>query len=352
MDRRITTTALLAVAALVLTACPTGTQTPSAAPKAEIKTGNNITASLTPEASTGTKALTVTFGSVSAAGEVAVKSAATGPALPAGVTLTGATYYDVTTTAKFDKATLCFENDKVTSRSKLLHFSESKWNDRTTTVTPPKICGNFSSFSPVVIAEGTLASATPTATATPVATATLSPTPTATAAVTATPAATATEAAATPTSAPATPAAATAAPTTAATPAPPAATATPAPTVAPTPTPAPTPTQAAVPFAGYRFAANATGAVPAGFTRYGATVKDAASGAPIVGACVYTGPPVGCPRFGANTTDASGFFAVDLPSGSAFAFTIQSDPNNAIYAAILERRISAGTANQLTMTRK
>jgi hypothetical protein len=91
--------------------------------------------------------------------------------------------------------------------------------------------------------------------------------------------------------------------------------------------------------------------VPGGFTRYGATVVDAATGAPVVDACVYTGPPAGCPSRGVNHTDASGFFSVDLPSGSAFLFNIQSDPQNAIYAAVLQTTI-AGTTSTIRMTHK
>jgi len=228
------------------------------------------------------KSATLTFANVSAAGDASITPTSTAPTLPTGFALATNVYYDVATTATFDKATLCLESDKVTTRSKLYHFKDGTWGDRTTTVTPPKICGDFTSFSPVAIVEPT-ASPSPSATVSVATTAPATTAPATTAPVTTAPA----------TTAPATMAPATTAPATQ--------TPTAAPTQAPTPTPTPTP---AAPFADVRFAANATGPIPAGFTRYGATVKDAASGAPIIGACVYTGPPAGCPRAGANTTES------------------------------------------------
>ncbi|MDE3193176.1 MAG: hypothetical protein KGN00_05760 [Chloroflexota bacterium] len=118
-----------------------------------------------------------------------------------------------------------------------------------------------------------------------------------------------------------------------------------APTVAPTPTPQPNV------WAGYLFAANASGPVPAGFVRYGAKVVDAATGAPIANACVYTGPRSGCPLKGAFRTDANGYFAMDLVATSGWAFTIQSDPQNALYNAAVQISIS-GTSGTVRMTHK
>ncbi len=187
-----------------------------------------------------------------------------------------------------------------------------------------------------------LASPTPRRTATP------TPTPTSVSTATPTPSASAAATTAAPT---------TAAPTQTPTQAP-TATPAPTPTASPTPTPSPTPTASPTPsptpagnWPGWLFAGNASGPVPPGFTRYGATVVDAASGAPVVDACVYTGPPAGCPTRGVNHTDATGSFAVDLPSGSAFLFNIQSDPQNAIYGAILQTPV-AGTTGTMRMTHK
>lgn len=344
MYRRALASFALVGVALVLTGCPSGTVTPSATPgtKASVAAGSNVAVNLAGDAATGTKAITVNFGTVSAPGDLTVATTTTAPALPAGVVLaTSGMYFDFSSSAKFDKATVCLENDNVTAQSKLLHYSGSSWDDVTTTVAAPKICGDFTSFSPVAIVQSS-ATATPTATATAAASATASASASASASATAAP----TETPVATTAAPGTtaPVATTAPPSTTA----PATTA--PPTTAP-PTPTPVPTQAN-PWPGYIFAPNASGSVPAGFTRYGATITDASTGAPVVNACVYTGPPSGCPLKGVYHTDANGFFAEDLPSGSQFAFNIQSDPNNAIYGAIIQRTLAAGTSNSLTMTHK
>jgi hypothetical protein len=323
MKRLLFSTSALLTIALVLTACPSGTVTPTAAPaaKADVATGTNVQKSLAADASTGTKAVTVTFGNVTAAGTVEIKTAPP-PAvpLPRGFKLsTGAVVFDVTTTAKFDKATLCFENDKVTAKSKLLHFVDGKWNDRTTTVQPPKICGEASSFSPWAIAEedpAAQASPTPTPTAAP--TATPTPAATATATPAATPTATATPtAAATPTPAAATaPPAKTAAPTPAPTVAP---TPTPVPTPAPTPTPSPTPTP---------LPTIARPTVPtSGLAIHGRVVN--AAGQPVAGACITLGPPIRCFTFTSRTGNAAndGYWLINLselaaPSGSEWDFYV------------------------------
>jgi hypothetical protein len=83
-------------------------------------------------------------------------------------------------------------------------------------------------------------------------------------------------------------------------------------------------------------------------TRYGVTVTDAVTGMPVVGACAYTGPPAGCPPKGANQTNASGFFAVDLPAGSQWAFTIEHPS----YKAIISASVQGGTNASLKMTPK
>lgn len=117
----------------------------------------------------------------------------------------------------------------------------------------------------------------------------------------------------------------------------------------PTPSGSPTPSPVASgPFAGYIFVPNATGAPPDDFTRYGGTLVDAASGDPIVGACVYTGPPVGCPLKGAIQTDDSGAFAIDLPSGSDWEFTFERSDYDPLVQAKLERR----TDNTIQLVRK
>lgn len=164
------------------------------------------------------------------------------------------------------------------------------------------------------------------------------PTPTPTAAATT---AAPTSAAATPTASAApsptdTPAATTAAPTQApTTQAPTAPPKTPAPTVAPTPVPTPAPTSGGVPGG----VPNATGPVPPGFTRYGGTVLDSSTGAPIKGVCVYSGPPAGCPQQGTPRTDATGWFAIDYPAGASFLWTFEHPS----YQALISQPIAGGT---------
>jgi hypothetical protein len=103
-----------------------------------------------------------------------------------------------------------------------------------------------------------------------------------------------------------------------------------------------------VAYPGVFFVSNSTGTVPPGFARYSAIVTEAGTGRPVVGACVYTGPPAGCPRAGANTTDTSGYFATDLPSVATFSFTIE----HPLYNAIIQRALVAGTTASLTTMHK
>ncbi|MGH2379328.1 MAG: hypothetical protein ACRDGT_12760 [Candidatus Limnocylindria bacterium] len=279
--------ALAAAGAILAIACSGGT-TPAAAPSpaegaTAVSTGSDVKATLSGDPGSGTRNVTVTFASVLAAGELKAVAASTIPALPAGFTRTAA--FDISTTAKFDKATVCLDNEDVTASSKLYHHTGGRWNDRTTSVTPPQICGEFTSFSPVAIVEGQVATPTPTATAAPTATPTEAPT--------ATPAPTAA-----PTQAP------TAAPTQAPTPAP-----TVAPTVAPTPAPTPVPTPAPTPTPVPTVAAPANApACPTSGLAICGQITDASTGAPISNACVTLGPPIRCWM----TTGSDGRYVIDL----------------------------------------
>ena len=137
------------VSALVLAACATGTVAP-AGPKASVATGANVSAQLT--APGLAKPATVTFGSVQTAGDVSITASSKSPSVPQGFSINGK-FFEITSTAKFDKATVCFEDASVTSKTKLLHGTGSTWNDRTSSVNPPKICGDFTSFSPVFMGD-------------------------------------------------------------------------------------------------------------------------------------------------------------------------------------------------------
>ena len=120
-------------------------------------------------------------------------------------------------------------------------------------------------------------------------------------------------------------------PTQAPTAAPTDAAATDAPTAAPTarptnPPPRPPtapPTAPPPPSSGYPGGiANASGTVPPNLQRYSGRVTEAATGLGIAGACVYAGPPSGCPVPNVNT-DASGYWAIDFPSGFALTWNVQ-----------------------------
>lgn len=278
---------------LAFAACTSGSVTPSAsasaqaASKADLTAGANVKATLA--ALSGAKA-TLSFGTVKKAGSVSLTTTTTAPALPAGFSLVGGTYFDLKTDAEFDKATVCFEDAKVDAKSKLLHYSGGKWQDITTSVNAPQICGEASSFSPFGIVQGQAAQASPTPTATESPSAT--PTATATAEATATATATATAAPAT------TPVPVTTTKTPTPTQAP---TATPAPTAKPTPTPSPTPAEIAKP------------AKPASLGIYG-RITDA-QGKGIGGACVTLGPPISCwtKTSQSNTNPAdTGYYSIDL----------------------------------------
>jgi hypothetical protein len=289
--------ALAAAGAILATACFGGTP-PAASPApagggAQVSTGSDVKATLSGDPGSGTKNVTITFGSVTTAGAVKAEPAATIPTLPAGFARTAA--FDISTTATFDKATVCLDNDKVTATSKLYHYKNVTWEDRTTTVSPPTICGEFTSFSPVAIVEGQAASPTPSPTQ-----AAATATPAATEAATATPSATV--AVASPTVAP------TVAPT-------PVKTVTPtvAPTVAPTPVPTPVPSPTPVPTATPQ-PDIARPAVPAsGLIIHGRVL--AVDGTPIGGACVTLGPPIRCwtytSRSAANAGN-TGYFMINL----------------------------------------
>jgi hypothetical protein len=315
MYRRSLSAMTLIAVMLTLTACPTGT---TGANKSKIAAGSKVSVQLTnPKLA---KPATITLGTVTQEGDVSIDTIDNPPQLPAGATLTTGVVFDVSTTAKFDKATLCFEDPSVTAKTKLLHFTDGKWNDRTTTVNPPQICGDFTSFSPVTLAELFTASPSPSPTPTAAATATATAAATATATASASPSATAT---ATPA---ATPTQAQASPTPEATAAPTASPQTQAPTPTPAPTPPPT-TAAPTPTPTPPFAAIPRPPVPTKLGIWGRVT--APDGTPVGGACVTLGPPIRCFTFTSNQLNAadSGYFAIDLdalaaPSGQMWDFYV------------------------------
>jgi hypothetical protein len=102
--------------------------------------------------------VTITFGSVTAAGTTAVTRSAAGPSAPAGFTLgSPAVYYDVSTTATFSgPATVCFSYAGVSfgaGMPALFHYQNNAWVNVTTSIDASNqvICGGVTSFSPFAV---------------------------------------------------------------------------------------------------------------------------------------------------------------------------------------------------------
>jgi large repetitive protein len=122
--------------------------------------GNNV--SVAPQdTSTATSPMTVTFGTVTQAGQTNVTVSNTGSAPPPNFQLGNPpTYYDLTTTATFTGgAVVCINYGGITfnnqSAIKLFHSENGVWVDRTTSTntTTHTVCGTVSSFSPFILAE-------------------------------------------------------------------------------------------------------------------------------------------------------------------------------------------------------
>ena len=116
-----------------------------------------------PDAGGGSAAMTLTFESVTAAGDTAFTSTATGPNVPAGFQLgSPATYYDIETTATFSGSVqVCIQFSGIgfsdPSNLRLLHYDSASatWIDVTTSLDSgtQTICGATSSFSPFAIVQ-------------------------------------------------------------------------------------------------------------------------------------------------------------------------------------------------------
>ena len=103
--------------------------------------------------------VTLTFASVTAEGLTTIDALTTAPALPDGYLTSGATYYDIDTTASFTGAiTIClsYTPGSLTEPVRLLHFDGSAWIDITTTANPlaGTVCAETSSLSPFALATG------------------------------------------------------------------------------------------------------------------------------------------------------------------------------------------------------
>ena len=102
---------------------------------------------------------TVTFLEVTLAGATTLDALNGGPALPAGYSLSGGTFYDINTTAEGEPLSLCISFDPLDfpdTAVRLLHFDGSVWVDITTMSDPAgTVCGLPEGFSPFAIASGT-----------------------------------------------------------------------------------------------------------------------------------------------------------------------------------------------------
>jgi YVTN family beta-propeller protein len=123
-------------------------------------TGSNV--NVTPrDAGSATSPVSVTFASVTQAGQTSVTVGNTGPAPPSNFQLGNPpTYYDLTTTATFSGGTVvCINYSGITlhnsSATKLYHFENGAWVDHTTSVNTATqtVCGTVSSFSPFALFE-------------------------------------------------------------------------------------------------------------------------------------------------------------------------------------------------------
>ena len=99
---------------------------------------------------TGTAPVTITFANVTFAGETTVTSSSAGPAVPSGFRLAG-TYYELTTTAEFDSAEVCFTYSGQ-PRPSIVHWVGGMPVIEPVTVdTGTAICAAVTSFSPFAL---------------------------------------------------------------------------------------------------------------------------------------------------------------------------------------------------------
>jgi hypothetical protein len=104
---------------------------------------------------------TITFTTVTSAGDTVVTPATTAPPIPAGFQLgTPPVFYDITTSAAFTgSVAVCLFYPEAAfpdeSQVRLLHFEAGAWSDRTTSldVTANIVCGNVASFSLFAIVQ-------------------------------------------------------------------------------------------------------------------------------------------------------------------------------------------------------
>jgi hypothetical protein len=130
------------------------------APNTEV--GTNVTVELPLPAGAGNAS--ITFAEVTVEGTTTVAALASAPPLLDGYLQAGAVYYDISTTAAYNKpVTLCLSYDpgSLSEPVRLLHFDGTSWIDVTTSSDPVAgvVCGDAGSLSPFAIVTATVAAA-------------------------------------------------------------------------------------------------------------------------------------------------------------------------------------------------
>lgn len=157
---------LLGLAAFGLAAAhfvsPTAAQTavmPTPIP-VEVQEGTNVTTEMDFNNVEPVWGVTATFEEVTSAGELYAYATDTAPELSEGYLQLGNLFYDISTTAIFTSATICFSYDPTTvdgSTLSLLHHDGTAWIDVTTSndTVNGYICGTVTSLSPFALAHQT-----------------------------------------------------------------------------------------------------------------------------------------------------------------------------------------------------
>jgi hypothetical protein len=120
--------------------------------------GNDVPVRPTDQ-TTGTTPVSLTFDTVTGAGDTTVTTSAAGPSTPSAFTLGDPPiFYDIATTAAFSGAIeVCIDVSSVGfppgGATRLLHFESGAWVDVTTSATAAQVCGSVTSLSPFTVAK-------------------------------------------------------------------------------------------------------------------------------------------------------------------------------------------------------
>lgn len=142
------------------TAVPAGLNLLQTQASASTPVGSNVTAQLVDRV-TNTTPATLTFSSVTTAGQTSLTTSSAGASPPPNFKLGNPpVYYDITTTATYSgPITVCFTYSPSSftnaSNVRLFHETSAGWVDVTTSVDPTTntVCGQTTSLSPFILAE-------------------------------------------------------------------------------------------------------------------------------------------------------------------------------------------------------